>query len=156
VAAKYWTCRKCGGRWERRIVKCRGESCAGRRPKRPVRAHQKVLRDNSYAAYVQVAADIHGVTDESCCACGKPRSQERHHDRDHDHRLSRMRGLLCPGDTGCNKLLLPWISARVAAAIWDAKQFAGEPDAARWGGLAAYLERVEAHYSDVAKPEVPN
>ena len=147
MKAAYWACRKCGRRNERSHVKCRSDECDARRPKRPVRAHQKVLRDHPYEDYVQIARDVHGVTDEACCACGKPRAQERRHDRDHDHRLNRMRGLLCPADIGCNRLLLPWISAPVARAIATAKARAGEPDAERWDGLAAYLERVEQHYA---------
>lgn len=146
MPARYWSCRKCAHRNERPWVKCRNPECDGRRPKRPVKAHQKMLRDHPYADYLEIAATIHGVTDESCCACGKPRAQERHHDRDHDHRLNRMRGLLCPADIGCNRLLLPWISATVARAIATAKSAACEPDAARWDGLAGYLERVDAHY----------
>lgn len=141
-----WACRKCGRKNERAHVKCRSEGCDARRPKRPVRAHQRALTDNTYEAFVQVARDIHGVTDESCCVCGKPRSQERHHDRDHDHRTGQARGLACGGNQGCNVLMMPWISATVARAIAASKTIDREPDAERWSMIAAYLERVRAHY----------
>jgi hypothetical protein len=143
---RYWTCPKgCGGRWERSLVKCRTEGCVGRRPKKRVPVHARTLRDDGYAVYVEVAREAHGVTDESCCACGKPRTQERHHDRDHDHITGLPRGLLCAGDTGCNVLLPRWVTAPVARAIADAKGDANEPDYERWYLLAAYLERVAAY-----------
>lgn len=142
-----WACRKCGRKNERAHVKCRSEGCDARRPKRPVRAHQRALTNNTYAHFCQVAADIHGVTDESCCVCGKPRSQDRHHDRDHDHRTGVARGLACGGNQGCNVLMLPWITAPVAKGIAAAKWANGEPDAARWGLIASYLERVRAFYA---------
>ena len=150
----YWTCRKCGYRNERSHVKCRGwdreapyAACEGRRPKKPTRAHRRVLQGDTYPLFVQAARDIHGVTDEACCVCGKPRSQERRHDRDHDHITGNPRGLACPGNTGCNVFMLPWITARVAAAIYSAKRLEDAPDAQRWKLIAEYLERVEAYYS---------
>jgi hypothetical protein len=105
------------------------------------------LRDDSYAVYVQFARDVHGVTDESCCVCGKPRTQDRHHDRDHDHRTGQPRGLACGGNQGCNVLMLPWITAATARGIAAAKFEADEPDAMRWSMIADYLERVELHYA---------
>ena len=144
----YWTCRRCGFRNLRAHVKCRGESCDARRPKKPVRAHARVIQGDTYPLFVQAARDIHGVMDESCCACGKPRSQERHHDRDHDHLTGKRRGLLCGGNRGCNVLLVPWVTAPVARAIYSAKRGEGAPDASRWGMLARYLTRVEAYYSE--------
>lgn len=127
--------------------KCGTEGCEGRRPKKRMQRHKEVLRGDTYPLFVQAARDIHGVTDESCCACGKPRSQERHHDRDHDHITGKPRGLLCPGDRGCNVLLVPWVTAATARGIAEAKRLAGEQDAERWDWLAGYLERVEVYYS---------
>jgi hypothetical protein len=148
MARKFWTCPKgCGGRWERSLVKCRTEGCTGRRPKKRTARHARTLRDDSYAVYVQVARDIHGVTDESCCVCGKPRKQDRHHDRDHDHKTGKPRGLACGGNTGCNVLMLPWITAATARAIGLTKAKLNEPDWNRWRLVYEYLERVEAYYA---------
>ena len=146
----YWSC-VCGERWPRTKQVC---TCGKRRPKRRVAAHAKTLRDDPYAVYVQVAREIHGVTDESCCACGKPRTLERKCDRDHEHNRTvawygKPRGLLCGGNQGCNVLLLPWITPDVARAIAEAK-YENAPDAKRWELLAMYLERVQAHYESVA------
>jgi hypothetical protein len=141
----YWTC-PCGTRNERIKQRCANTACRRARPKRRVRAHAITLRDDSYADYVAVNRAIHGVADESCGVCGKPRSQERRHDRDHDHKTGEPRGLACGGNQGCNVLMLPWVTARTAEAIWNAKQLAGEPDAERWHLIARYLYRCEVFY----------
>ena len=96
--------------------------------------------------YLVTNEQIPGVADESCGVCGKPRSQDRRHDRDHDHRTGNPRGLACPGNTGCNVLMLPWVSALTARAIASSKKIAREPDAERWALIAAYLDRVERFY----------
>lgn len=106
-----------------------------------------MLQGDTYPLFVQAARDIHGVTDESCCVCGKPRSQQRLHDRDHDHRTGLPRGLACPGNTGCNVLMVPWVTAATAQGIADAKRAAREPDAERWYMIARYLERVDTFYA---------
>lgn len=151
MARSYWSC-PCGQRNERIKQRCQ---CGRKRPKKRVAAHAKTLRDDSYAVYVQVARDIHGVTDESCCACGKPRSLERRCDRDHEHNRNvpwygKPRGLLCGGNQGCNVLLLPWITPDVARAIARAKHSADSPDWRQWKALAGYLHRVQVYYESVA------
>ncbi len=123
--ARYWTC-PCGQRWPRTKQLC---TCGKRRPKRRVPVHARTLRDDSYTVYEQIARDVHGVTDESCCVCGKPRSQERRHDRDHDHVTGLPRGLACAGNSGCNALMPRQLTLPRARLI------------------VAYLERVEAHYA---------
>jgi len=146
MAKKYVLCRQCGTRNDRAggRRKC---SCGAALPKRRVPKHAETLRDDSYAVYCKANEDIHGVADESCGVCGKPRSQERRHDRDHDHKTGKPRGLACGGNQGCNVLMLPWITAATARGIWDAKQFHSEPDAERWALIAAYLVRVEIFYA---------
>jgi hypothetical protein len=114
--------------------------------KLPQARHKLILRDG-YAPFVRAAVEIHGVTDESCCVCGKPRTQERRHDRDHDHVTGAARGLACPGDNGCNVLMAKWVSAATACGIYEAKLAAGESDAERWRLIAAYLFRVERFYA---------
>ena len=144
---KRWSCRKCGHLNEPAHRNCRGEGCDGQRRKKRRPKHAEVLRGDTYPVFVRAAEEIHGVTDESCCVCGKPRSQERRHDRDHDHLTGNPRGLACPGNQGCNVLMLPWVTAATASGIYLAKMEAGEPDAERWRLIAWYLERVEAFYA---------
>lgn len=130
MVRKFWTCPKgCGARWERSLVKCRTEGCTGRRPKKRVARHARTLSDDSYAVYERVAREAHGVTDESCCACEKPRKQERHHDRDHDHVTGLPRGLACAGNTGCNALMPRQLTLERARAV------------------VSYLERVDSYYA---------
>ena len=147
MGKKYTLC-KCGTRNDRLggRTKCVNPCCGLPLRKLPQAKHKAILRDG-YAPFVQAAREIHGVTDESCCVCGKPRTQERRHDRDHDHVTGQSRGLACPGDNGCNVLMAKWVSARTAVGIWDAKQFAGEPDAERWRMIAEYLTRCEEFYA---------
>lgn len=129
--ARYWLCRGCGTRNERVKRKC--PTCSRSRPKSRVPDHAKTLRDDGYAVYLQAAQDIHGVTDESCCVCGRPRSQERRHDRDHGHlkddpAYGKPRGLAC---VSCNRLM------------------PRELDLERARRIEAYLARVDAFYAGV-------
>lgn len=141
MAKRTWLC-PCGTRNERIKRKCVNPDCSRSRPKPRVPRHAQTLRDDDYSLYVQVAETLHGVTDESCCVCGKPRSQERRHDRDHDHKTGKPRGLACGGNRGCNVLMVPWVTPATARGIAQAKREAGEPDAARWELIADYLERA--------------
>lgn len=116
---KYWLC-ACGNRLPRQRQKC---ECGRRRPKRRTKA--LAHPQDSYELYCEVAVEIHGVTDESCCVCGRPRREDKKHDREHDHRTGNPRGLAC---FRCNKELLRH------ATLEQARQ------------VVAYLERVEAYY----------
>jgi hypothetical protein len=92
------------------------------------------LQRDSYDVYNAANAAIHGVTDESCGVCGKPRSQERRHDRDHGHNrkensYGRPRGLAC---VHCNKHMPHGLTLELARLV------------------VAYLERVEGYYQGVA------
>jgi hypothetical protein len=100
-----------------------------------------------YEAWAALSVEIHGGELYECGVCRKPPLEGRKQDRDHDHRTGFARGLACPGNSGCNYLMLPWISAATAVGIAEAKSAAGEPDAARWWLIAAYLGRVSAHYA---------
>jgi hypothetical protein len=152
MSRRYVHCAKCSHRNDRTGGRRNCVSCGAPLPKRRVAKHAETLRDDSYAVYVRLAEAIHGVTDESCCACGKPRSQDRRHDRDHEHNrrspfFGKGRGLLCGGNRGCNVLILPWVNASVARAIHLAKLEGLEADAERWRLIADYLERVESFYA---------
>jgi hypothetical protein len=136
VPRKFWTCpRGCGGRWERSLVKCRTEGCAGRRPKARVPKHARTLRDDGYDVYEEVNAAIHASghngewSPADCGVCGKPTPGMRHNDRDHDHLTGFPRGLACPGNQGCNALMPRQLTLERARLI------------------VAYLERVEAYYA---------
>lgn len=130
MAAKYWTC-PCGTRNERIKQRCANMSCRRKRPARRMPKHARTLRDDPYAVYAQVNAAIHGVADEACGVCGKPRSQERRHDRDHDHVTGLPRGLAC---VYCNKHMPRGLTLELARLI------------------VAYLERVEGYYASRELP----
>jgi hypothetical protein len=134
---RYWTC-PCGTRNERIKRKCTNTECNRSRPKPRVPKHAVTLRDDTYEAYTAAARAIHGVADESCCVCGKPRIQERRHDRDHGHNRTelaygRPRGLAC---VECNRLMPHKLTAERARLI------------------AEYLERVATFYGEQPEDEL--
>jgi hypothetical protein len=63
---------------------------------------------------------------ETCGVCGRKPSETRRHDRDHDHRTGKPRGLAC---FRCNRELLRNTTLEEARLV------------------VAYLERVENHYA---------
>lgn len=133
--ARFWRC-SCGLRNSRRRTYC--ESCgkAGK-PKARVPKHAVALRDLDYRAFQDFNERVHGQGD-ACGVCGKPPSDLRHLDRDHGHNpaensFGKPRGLACPGNQGCNALMPRQMTLERARAI------------------VAYLERVEAHYAQMAE-----
>lgn len=128
---KYWSCpTPCGSRHLRTVQKC--PNCGRGRPKKRVPVHARTLRDDSYSVYCEANELIHGVTDESCAVCGRPRSQERRHDRDHGHlkgslSFGKPRGLAC---VSCNRIMVRELTLERAQAV------------------VSYLERVENHYRE--------
>lgn len=129
MARRYFLCQGCKTRVERVKRKC--PVCGRARPKKRVPKHAITLQRDSYDFYCEVARVLHGVTDERCCVCGKPRG-ERRHDRDHDHISGHPRGLAC---VVCNKLMPHQLTAERAEQI------------------AAYLRRAEHYEANFTKPE---
>lgn len=146
MTKKYTLCKWCSTRNDRAGGRTKCVVCGKPLRKLPQARHKLILRDG-YAPFVRAAREIHGVTDESCCVCGKPRPQEGRWDRDHDHITGVARGLACSGNQGCNVLMAKWVSAATSHGIYDAKRAASESDAERWRLIAAYLHRVERFYA---------
>ncbi len=122
---RYWSC-VCGERWPRTKQKC---VCGKRRPRKRVPVHARTLRDDPYRIYEQMAAEAHGVTDESCCVCGRPRHESMRHHRDHDHVSGLPRGIVC---FQCNKLMPRLLTLKRAEQV------------------TTYLRRAEEHYAGVS------
>lgn len=128
---RYWTCRKCSHRNERTSSrKCQG--CGEQtKPKARVPRHAEVLRDTPPETAAVISRRIHGGELGSCAVCGKPRSEGKRHDRDHDHHpespiYGRLRGLAC---YRCNHHLLRFHTIDTLRAC------------------LAYMERAEAYYA---------
>lgn len=128
---RYWLCR-CGTRNERIKQRC---VCGQKRPKARRPPHEKAL-ENSYETFRDFNARVHGPAHgpewqpDDCGVCGKPPGERQKHDRDHGHRRTehsygKMRGLACPGNSGCN------MKMKGLTAI-EARQ------------IADYMERAEA------------
>lgn len=96
MAARKWTCRRCGVKVPRIKPKC---ECGGKRPAPRKPKHARVLDEMPYEEWVE----LYG---ERCGICGRERSEQRRLDRDHDHKTGRPRGLLCHR---CNRALPDWI-----------------------------------------------
>ena len=141
---RYWLC-KCGYRNERTKQRCPNLDCRAKRPRAHRPQHEKAL-DNSYEVFRDFNGRVHGPAfgpewqPQNCGVCGKPPSEHRRHDRDHGHRkgensYGRMRGLACPGDSGCNMLMKGLTAVR-------ARQ------------IADYMERAEIENADVTDSTV--
>lgn len=136
---RYWTCSRCHNRNPRTNLKCLTEGCAGRRPKARVPVHARTLRDDDFPVYRELNDLIHGPAfggewqADNCGVCGSSPKGLRNMDRDHGHDRSessygKPRGLACPGDWGCNKVMSRLTLRRAREIV-------------------AYLERVEAYYA---------
>jgi len=134
MAARYWTCKRCGFRNERGWLKCRGTIersggawivCTGRRPPKHVPKHAVVMRDNGYQHFRDVNDAIHGAGD-NCGVCLAVPKDSRNMQREHDHSTGQARGLAC---WRCNRLMPKQFDLQTARAI------------------VAYLERVEQYYA---------
>jgi hypothetical protein len=98
VAARFWTCRKCGETNSRLYTNCPTPDCVGKRPKARKPAHKAAL-EIPYEWYVEQFG-------ERCGICGDPPKNGRRLCRDHSHRAPyKPRGLLC---FLCNKNLPYW------------------------------------------------
>lgn len=106
--------------------KCAEPDCRAPLPKRRVPKHAEALRDTAYPTVAVFSAQLHRTDPEACGVCGRPKGENRRHDRDHDHRTGKMRGLAC---VRCNRELLRNTTLEEARLV------------------VAYLERVEAFYS---------
>lgn len=118
----YWTCRKCSFRNKRTSSRKCGQCGELTKPKRRVPPHAIVLRDTSYNLWERESQRLHGGDLGACGVCGKPKPENRRHDRDHDHRTGKLRGLAC---VRCNRDLLRNATLEEARAV------------------VAYLERAE-------------
>ena len=132
MARRYVMCPVCTFRNTREGGRRYCVNCDAKLPKRRVPVHARTLRDDPYAVYAAVNAELHGPafggewTEDCCGVCGKPPATSRHMDRDHDHVTGRPRGLACPGNQGCNALMPRQLTLARARLI------------------VGYLERVEA------------
>ena len=78
------------------------------------------------AGWPELSVEIHGGELHHCGCCRKAPTKVKRHDRDHDHRSGKARGVAC---SYCNRERLRGIA---------------NLEEARW--VVAYFERVEAYY----------
>jgi hypothetical protein len=96
-----WTCKKCGGKNERKFAKCqtrgfKGVICSGKRPAKRIPKHREIMAV-PYERWVEQFGEVCGI-------CGVKPSANRRLDRDHDHKTGAARGILCHS---CNRRLWP-------------------------------------------------
>lgn len=128
MARRYWTCRKCKYRQERRTNSRKCLNCGElTRREGGGPAHAQTLRNDSYEVFRAVNANIHAVafdgdwTPDDCGVCGKKPVTARM-DREHGHDRSeptygKPRGLACGGDWGCNALMARLTLAKAEAIV---------------------------------------
>src|SRR5438094_7958796 len=105
--------------------KCSFEGCGLPLRKSRGPKHAATLREDGYETYATLSQAIHASERDACAVCGRPKPGTRRHDRDHDHRTGKARGLAC---VRCNRELLRNGTLEEARLV------------------VAYLERVESFY----------
>jgi hypothetical protein len=97
-AVRTWTCRFC---WTGEIPNAKRNcpTCSRPKKRRSKPQHQMIL-ETPYELWVARFG-------ERCGICGRPPSEGRRLDRDHDHRTGEPRGLLCHR---CNRALPNWVT----------------------------------------------
>jgi len=133
-ARPYWSC-KCGYRNLREHRNCRGPDCKRTKPKKRVPKHAEVLRDSPYEEWVPLSVEIHGGEEHACGCCRRQPTKVKRHDRDHDHRTGKPRGLAC---SYCNRERLRGIANAEEARM-----------------VLAYFERVEAYQTEMGGDAIP-
>jgi hypothetical protein len=105
-----WTCKKCGGKNERKFAKCqtrgfKGVICSGKRPAKRIPKHREIMAV-PYERWVEQFGEVCGI----CGAKPKPGKRLK---RDHAHREPYgARGLLC---FRCNRFGIPyWVDTNWA------------------------------------------
>lgn len=103
MARRYWTCRRCGHRQERRTSSRKCLNCGElTRPAARAPKHEHALTGFSHDYYDQLNIRVHGVDPDQCAICEK-RVKGQRPDRDHAHHDGGFpRGRLC---WYCNKRL---------------------------------------------------
>jgi len=98
---KSWTCPVCHRKNEARTSSRTCQyGCGATKPK-PRKTKSKPV--DSYEVYELLSVAIHGGDAGSCGCCGRPKPDTYRHDREHDHKTGKPRGLGC---FHCNNVLL--------------------------------------------------
>jgi len=121
---KTWRC-KCGHRNIARTSSKRCEACGEQTKPKP--RTTKAKPSDPYEVYELLSVTIHGGEAGACGCCGRPKPETYRHDREHDHKDGKPRGLGC---FHCNNVLLRNHTLETLRMC------------------VAYLERVEAYYAE--------
>src|SRR5690349_7704917 len=89
---KTWRC-KCGHRNIARTSSRRCEACGENTKPAPRTTKAKPV--DSYEVYELLSVTIHGGDAGACGCCGRSKPETYRHDREHDHKTGKPRGLGC-------------------------------------------------------------